>query len=117
MSLHFPYTLLPTGAGIPSLGGRTVRPRPLVPAVTLIGPLNTIAREALLDTGADDTLFPDSLATYIGINLATAPTGVLRSAAGGSLPVRYATVSLRLTDGQEQREWPAIVAFTPSRLW
>jgi hypothetical protein len=79
--------------------------------------LNTLAREALLDTGADDTLFPDSLATYIGINLATAPTGVLRSAAGGSLPVRYATVSLRLTDGQEQREWPAIVAFTPSRLW
>src|SRR5258708_1180405 len=98
MSLLFPYKPLPTGAGIPSLGGRTVRPRPLVPAVTLIGPLSTVAREALLDAGADDTLFPESLAAYIGINLSAAPTGVLRGAAGGSLPVRYATVSLRLTD-------------------
>jgi hypothetical protein len=79
--------------------------------------LNDVAREALLDSGADDTLFPEFLASYIGINLAAAPTGILRSAAGGSVPVRYATVSLRLTDGVEQREWPATVAFTPVRLW
>ncbi len=117
MSLRFHYTLIPTGSGIPSLGGRSVRPRPLVPAVVLIGPTHGVAREALLDTGADDTVFPEFLAASVGINLGALPSGSLRSAAGGHLPVRYAMVSLRLTDGHEQREWPATVAFTSARLW
>jgi len=32
---------------------------------------------------------------------------------GALLSVRYAQVTLRLTDGQELREWPARVGFAP----
>jgi hypothetical protein len=31
-------------------------------------------------------------------------------------PVRYAQVFLRMTDGKEQREWPAWVGFTPAKI-
>jgi hypothetical protein len=31
-------------------------------------------------------------------------------------PLRYAQVTLRITDGQEYREWPAWVGFTPVKL-
>jgi hypothetical protein len=70
----------------------------------------------LLDTGADDTVFPDHVARLIGLDLAGAPTGTVSGAGAAGLPVRYAQVTLRLTDGREQREWPAWVGFTPSRL-
>jgi hypothetical protein len=114
--MRFPYTLIPTGHMIPSLGGRTVRPRPLV-EVGVVGPATTRARLALLDTGADDTVFHESLAAVIGIDLSGAPTLSMNVAtAGRAVPVRYAPVMLRLTDGQEMREWPAVVAFTPARL-
>ncbi|HEY7315101.1 MAG TPA: hypothetical protein VH643_37490 [Gemmataceae bacterium] len=33
-----------------------------------------------------------------------------------TLPLRYAQVRLRITDGKEQREWPAWVSFTPAKL-
>ncbi len=32
-------------------------------------------------------------------------------------PVRYARVGLRITDGIEGREWPALVGFTPVKLY
>jgi hypothetical protein len=116
MSMYFRYPLTATGKMIPSLGGRTVRPRPLVPAITLVGPRDSAAREALLDTGADDTVFPDSLAAFLGIDLTRAPVGTAMGASGAMIPIRYADVILRLTDGKEQREWPATVAFSPVRL-
>jgi hypothetical protein len=31
-------------------------------------------------------------------------------------PVRYAQVSLRVTDGRERREWAAWAGFTPAKL-
>jgi hypothetical protein len=97
------------------LGGRFVRPRPLIP-VALIGPRQTITRTALLDTGADETVFPESVATTIGLDLTNAPTGSSSGVGSTNLPIRYARVMLRLTDGKEQREWPAWVGFTPARL-
>jgi hypothetical protein len=33
-----------------------------------------------------------------------------------NVPLRYAEVTLRITDGQEHREWQAWVGFTASRL-
>lgn len=30
--------------------------------------------------------------------------------------IRYAQVILRVTDGKEQREWPAWVGFTPAKV-
>ncbi|HXG09574.1 MAG TPA: hypothetical protein VNK04_07275 [Gemmataceae bacterium] len=115
MNLRFRYKLVRAGRLIPSLGGRTVRPRPLVD-VTVIGPIGSRVRPALLDTAADDTILPESLAVLIGVDLSTAPTGSATSPITGSIPLRYAPVTLRLTDGREQREWPATVAFTPARL-
>ncbi len=114
--MHFRYILIPRRSPIPSLGGRSVRPRPLVD-VSVIGPTATRVRPAILDTGADDTVFHDSLAAVIGIDLTNAPSITVNVAtAGGAVLVRYAAVALRLTDGREQREWPAIVGFTPARL-
>src|SRR5262245_53066590 len=111
MSMWFRYHLVPQGRMLPSLGGRTVRPRPLV-TVTLVGPGNARARTALLDTGADDTVFPESLAILIGIDLTNAETGTAAVPGGGRVSVRYASVTLRLSDGREYREWPALVGFT-----
>jgi len=91
------------------------RPRPVI-EVTLIGPGDTSLEYALLDTGADDTVFPEKLAATIGIDLTNAPA---RGGAGfgmHSATVRYAEVSLRISDGQELREWKAWVAFTSAKL-
>ncbi len=34
-----------------------------------------------------------------------------------AIPLRYAEVTLRVTDGQEAREWKGWVGFTPARLY
>jgi hypothetical protein len=118
MSLRFRYKDLKTRHPVPSLGGRLARPRPLV-AVTLVGPSNTFVREALLDTGADgadDTVFPDFVAARLGLNLDQAPQGEVAGVASGNVTVRYAQVTLRLTDGREKREWAAWVGFTAAPL-
>jgi hypothetical protein len=115
MSLRFRYTHVATGQFITPLGGRTVRPRPLVP-VSLVGPQDTAGWRAVLDTGADDTLFPESVASRIGIDLRNAPLGQGRGIGLNPVPVRYAEVTLRLTDGKERREWKGWVGFTPARL-
>jgi hypothetical protein len=112
MSLTFPYTNYPTPNPIWTLHGRQVRPRPMI-FVAAIGPAGTVVEKCLLDIGADDTVFPDLTATNIGIDLSQAPTG---SGAGvgamSSVALRYAEVTLRISDGQEFREWPARVGFT-----
>jgi hypothetical protein len=115
MSLYYRYTLVSKGQPALALGGRFVRPRPIV-SVALIGPQSTVTRDALLDPGADDTVFPDRFAPAIGLDLTNAPSGMFSGAGSSGLPVRYAQVTLRLTDGREQREWPAWVGFTSARL-
>lgn len=89
MSLRFRYQLSPTGRLIIPLGGRTVRPRPLI-AVTIVGPRGSRVREAILDTAADDTVFPESLTNVIGGDLTDAPTGVGSGVGLVSVPLRYA---------------------------
>jgi hypothetical protein len=115
MSLHFSYTPTAAGRMLPSLGGRSVRPRPLV-WLGVTGPTGSVARTALLDTGSDDTVFPDQLASLIGIDLSNLAVLPMRRPGGQRIPLRFAKVMLRLTDGQEFREWPAIVGFTPAPL-
>src|SRR5947209_170789 len=56
------------------LAGRHRRPRPIV-LVSLLGPVNAVSQRATLDTAADDTVFPESVASAIGIELTGAPTG------------------------------------------
>jgi hypothetical protein len=113
--MRFPYKQMATTHAVASLGGRWVRPKPIV-SVTLVGPAGSRCRDALLDTGADDCVFPDSLAALIGIDLSNAPTGRGQGVATGSIPLRYAEVTLRLTDGTEFREWCGWIGFTPGPL-
>jgi predicted aspartyl protease len=115
MSLHFRYRVFSVPRLVVTLGGRWSRPRPLIP-VAVIGPANTSAVDGHLDTGADDTVFSERLAARIGIDLTNAPLGQATTATLANAPVRYAQVTLRVTDGKEQREWPAWVGFTPARL-
>jgi hypothetical protein len=115
MTLRYRYKLISSGTPIVSLGGRFGRPRPLI-TVTLMGPADTAVLEAILDTGADDTVFSENTAVLIGLDLTNAPTSTAAGVGGGNAPLRYAEVALRLTDGQERREWKGMVGFTPARF-
>lgn len=115
MTMRFPYRLLPVRQAVVSLGGRWVRPRPLV-FVSLVGPSGVYVERALLDTAADDTVFPDAAAVTAGLDLTNAPTGEASGVGAAPVVVRYAAVELRLTDGREMRRWPAWVGFTAARL-
>jgi hypothetical protein len=115
MSLFFPYKVVPVNHPVLPLGGRWSRPRPLI-IVSVIGSNNTYPMDGLLDTGADDTVFPEHLATRLGIDLSNAAIGPMKTATQMSVFVRYTQLRLRITDGVEQREWPAWVGFTSARL-
>jgi hypothetical protein len=115
MSLLFRYKVVPVPRAVASLGGRWSRPRPRI-SVAVVGPANTVAVDGYLDTGADDTVFSEHLAARIGLDLTNAPQGQLTTATLTNAPLRYAQVLLRVTDGQEQREWLAWVGFTPAKL-
>lgn len=115
MSLRYPYQPIPVGHAVVSLGGRWVRPRPLI-AVTIFGPTGSRARDAVLDTAADDTVFSEILAARIGLDLTNAPAGIASGVGMANIPLRYGQVRLRLADGNEQREWSAWVGFTPVRI-
>jgi hypothetical protein len=111
MSLRIPYKLYPRPQPVVALGGRFVRPKPVL-TVGVIGPLSGRAIEGLLDTGADDTVFNESIAADIGVDLSVAPTGSAVGVGGGVLPLRYAEVMLRLTSGPDWYEWRGWVGFT-----
>jgi predicted aspartyl protease len=115
MSLLFRYKVVPVSHAVLSLGGRWSRPRPILP-IAVVGPANTSAVDGYLDTGSDDTVFSERLAARIGLDLKNAPIGQLTTATLTNAPVRYAQVILRVTDGKEQREWPAWVGFTSAKL-
>ena len=110
--MRFPYFRLNTNKPVWPLGGRLDRPKPII-SVSLTGPGGTAARDSLLDTGADDTVFPERVAAAIGVDLTNAPIGEAKSAAGVVVPVRYAFVTLRVTDGHESRTRSAWVGFAP----
>jgi hypothetical protein len=115
MSLLFPYYQVKVRRPVVPLGGRTVRPRALV-RTTVIGPSGTDISDCLLDTGADDTVFPDAFASRLGLDLSNAPLGEVVGVASTPVPIRYAEVTLRLTDGREFCEWLAWVGFTAAPL-
>jgi hypothetical protein len=82
----------------------------------LVGPAHAYPLNALLDSGADDTVFPEYVARFIGLDLSAAPTGTAAGVGSSGVPVRYAQLTLRLTDGRELREWQAWVGFTAARM-
>ena len=113
MDFHFPYVSTPTSRPIVSLGGRTSRPRPLVPLVVINPKTGTWRRyRGLLDTGADDTVFHVDDAQLLGIDLSQADTGQAQGTTGGPVPLRYAEVFLQIANADgEVLEWRATVAF------
>ena len=78
---------------------------------TAIGPVNARPIDALIDTGSDETLLDEKLALIIGVDLANAPRLPCAGMGGQICIARFAQVTLRLTDGIEFREWPALVGF------
>ena len=106
----FPYLPLPTRVAIPSLGGARVRHRPII-SIRLIGPMGSRLYDGCVDSAADDTVFPAALAKTLGIDLTNAPQGEAQPVGGLVLRYSYATVVLRLTDGFETYEWPAVIGF------
>jgi hypothetical protein len=115
MSLRYPYTLIAVNHAVIPLGGRWVRPRPLI-SVGLLGPTGAKAETAHLDTGADDTVFMEDTAQAIGLDLTNAPAGFASGVGVPRVPLRYAEVTLRIAGLNELREWNAWVGFTPARL-
>jgi hypothetical protein len=116
MALRFRYKLVPVANPVIALGGRFVRPRPLIP-VTLIGPSGTYVTDGVLDPAADDTIFPTFAATSIGLDLTNAPTRTASGVGSGPLQVRYARPTLRTSDGKEHREWEGWVGFSTARTY
>jgi hypothetical protein len=82
----------------------------------LVGTNRVYLAEALLDPGADDTVFPNDAAVQLGLDLSNAPLGEAVGVASAPVPIRYALVTLRLTDGREFCEWTAWVGFTAAPL-
>lgn len=115
MSLRLPYHLATSQRAVLTLGGRWVRPRPVI-RVALVGPNQTRPTQGLLDTGSDDTVFPATMAAAIGLDLTKAPLGEAAGVGGKPIPLRYAHVTLRLESGTERREWLAWVGFTSAPL-
>ena len=106
----FPYLPLPTKRPIPSLGGSTIRYRPIV-SIGVLGSLSSRLFDGCLDCASDDTIFPLSLARRVGIDLRGAPKGEAQPVGGMIVSFSYAAVVLRLTDGLETCQWPAMVGF------
>jgi hypothetical protein len=115
MGLCFAYRRGRSPRPVVSLGGSLQRPRPIVD-VTLIGPATSIVRAALLDTGADDTVFTQAEAQLLGLDLSQAPQYTVAGVGSPPYVIAYAPITLRLTNGVEYREWPALVGFTSARM-
>jgi hypothetical protein len=115
MSLRFPYKHVPTRRPAISLAGQSFRPRPII-TVSVLGPRGTKVERALVDSGADDTVFHQDIAAAIGIDLSNAPVGEAGGVGMARFPIRYAEVTLRVTNGRERREWRALVGFTSAPL-
>jgi hypothetical protein len=111
MTLRYRYRLERVGQPVFPLGGRWVRPRPIIP-LTVLGPAKDQPLQGKLDTGADDTIFPERIATILGVDLSAAFSGHVTGLGSGRLSVRFAQIRLRLDQPGKQHEWPAWVAFT-----
>ena len=113
--MKFPYLGLPTRRPITSLGGISTRHRPLIP-IPIVGPSGSRTLDASIDSGSDDTLFPEYLASRLGIDLSVAPEGLSSAIGAAAVSYRYALVTLRLCDGYEEFIWDSIVGFVAAPM-
>jgi len=94
----------------------TLRWRPFIP-VSIIGQTGKRRHyvRALLDTGADDTVFPVSVLAWIGVTPRPLSGHGLRWR-GQAFALRFADVTLEVSDGAQLWHWPAVVGFSPAPL-
>jgi len=96
---------------IPSLGGGTIRYKPVIP-MTVIGPRTQETPFVLVDPGSDDIVFPMALAQRIGLDLSQAPQRQSQGVGTSQpVPVFYAPVILLLSDSIQTVRWRATVGF------
>jgi hypothetical protein len=96
---------------IPSLGGGTIRYKPVIP-MTVIGPRSQETPFVLVDPGSDDIVFPAALAQRIGVDLSQAPHRQSQGVGTPQpVPVLYAPVILLLSDAVQTVRWRATVGF------
>jgi hypothetical protein len=114
--LRFSFPGFRTTSSAPSLGGRTIRFKPIIP-ITVTGPQGQETRQILVDSGSDDIVLPSALARRLGIDLASALPGRSRGV-GSAQPISilFAPVILLLDDGNERSRWRAIAGFTAAPL-
>jgi hypothetical protein len=112
----FPIPGFVSKVPVPSLLGQTVRYKPVIPII-VTGPKGQETRQILVDSGADDIIFPEALATRLGVDLSSATPGSGHGiGATQPVPVLFAPVILELSDQQETCRWRAIVGFTKASL-
>jgi hypothetical protein len=86
------------------------RLRPVIP-IRITGPDDTALVDATLDSGSDTTLFPASLATVLGLDLANLAWDRGIAVGGGEVPYRRIEAELCLNDGAEKCTWIGSVCF------
>lgn len=112
----FPFQWFPTHGPAPALRGGTKRFKPIVPCI-VTGPAGNVLQYVLVDSGADEVVLPITLAPVLGIDLTAAPTAYTQPAGNAPpIPLHFAEVILRLSDGNEVCRWRAVVGFTPTKL-
>lgn len=114
--MKFPLRGYRSPSPIPSLGGATIRCKPVIP-ITVIGPRSQETPQVLVDPGSDDIVFPSALAQRIGVNLAGAPQRQSQGVGTSQpVPIFYAPVILLLSDNVQTVRWRATVGFVSVKL-
>jgi hypothetical protein len=85
--------------------------RPVI-RVRMSGPKASRSIWALLDTGADESYITESLANKLGVTPVSDKQGTINSASGEML-AWYGTLSLAITDGVEQHQFPITMGVVP----
>ena len=112
----FPFPSFLSRTRVPSLGGGTIRYKPIIP-ITITGPAGQVTRRILVDSGSDDIVFPASIGNLIGVNLIGAPQRFSQGVGGQSpIGLLFAPVILLLQDQNEIYRWRAVVGFTKAPL-
>src|SRR5712692_6505958 len=111
--MRFPYLVDRARTPQATLAGGMDRPRPIL-AVKVLGPGGKQMIDGHVDSGSDDTVFPLWVSAMIGLDVSKAPEQDIQLVGrGASFRARIAHVELRISDGRETCQWPAIVAFVP----
>jgi predicted aspartyl protease len=100
--MKFPYRV--DLARSPETGEPELLLRPVVP-IHIVGQRRSGTYWALVDTGSDKTVFPQSLATDLGIELSDGRGPGLTAYGGQNLTVKFGTVEVSLSQENESVRW------------